>query len=171
MGGRSREVNSFRYVDFSTRKVMQAWIAREPRRAVPWAPLSKPLSAARLAVVSSAGISCKDDRPFDSEGERRDPWWGDPSYREIPAATRTGEVRLGHLHIDTRLAEEDLNCVLPLERAAELCAEGFVGELAPTHYSFMGFLLRPETFLAESVPRMIEHMKAEEVDAVLLVPV
>ena len=61
--------------------------------------------------------------------------------------------------------------VLPLERAAELRAEGLLGELAPTHYSFMGFLLRPETFLAESVPRMIDRMRAEEVDAVLLVPV
>ncbi len=164
-------VNSFRYVDFTTRKVMQAWIAREPRRAVPWTPLAKPLSEARLAIISSAGVARKDDRPFDSDGERRNPWWGDPSYRELPAATRTGDVRLGHLHIDTRLAEEDLNCVLPLERAAELVAEGRLGELAPTHYSFMGFLLRPETFLAQSVPRMIDRMKAEAVDAVLLVPV
>lgn len=80
-------------------------------------------------------------------------------------------MSVSHLHIDTRLADRDLNCVLPLERAAELSAEGALGELAPTHYSFMGYLPRAETFLAESVPRMIERMRSEEVDAVLLVPV
>ncbi len=164
-------VNSFRYVDFTTRKVMQAWIAREPRRTVPWTPLKKPLAKARLALVSSAGISRRDDRPFDSDGERRNPWWGDPTYRELPATTRTGDVRLDHLHIDTRLAEEDLDCVLPLERAAELSAEGVIGELAATHYSCMGFLLQPETLLEESVPKMVDRMQAEAVDAVLLVPV
>lgn len=164
-------VDSFRYADFATRKVMEAWMAREPKRPIPWTPLEVPLSEARLALVSSAGIARKDDRPFDSDGERRNPWWGDPSYREIPADTRTGDVGLHHLHIDTRPAEQDLNCVLPLQLAAELAAEGVVGGLAATHYSFMGYLLRPQTFLDESVPRMVESMQAEDVDVVLLVPV
>lgn len=164
-------VDSFRYVDFATRKVMQAWIAREPSRSIPWTPIGKPLAEARLAMVSSAGIALDGDPPFDAEGERRNPWWGDPSYRELPAGTRTGEVSVSHLHIDTRLAERDLNCVFPLERAEELCAEGLLGELAPTHYSFMGYLPRTETFLEESVPRMIASMNSEEVDVVLLVPV
>ncbi len=164
-------VESFRYVDLGTRQVMRAWIAREPRRRPVWTPLQKPISRSRLAIVSSAAVARLDDRPFDTEGEHRNPWWGDPSYRRIPAGTRTGDVRLWHLHIDIRPGEQDLDCVLPLERAGELAAEGLLGDLAPTHYSFMGYLLRPETFLETSVTAMIEHMKAEEVDVVLLVPV
>lgn len=164
-------VDSFRYTDFATRKLMQAWMAREPEREVPWTPLPKPLADARLAIVSTAAVALHGDRPFDQEGERRDPWWGDPSYRELPAGTRTGDATVYHLHIDARLAQQDLNCVLPLERAQELVAEGFLGELAPTHYSFMGYLLRAETFLTQSVPKMIESMRSEEVDVVLLVPV
>jgi D-proline reductase (dithiol) PrdB len=164
-------VESFRYVDFTTRKVMEAWMAREPEREPVWTPLEKPIAASRLAFVSSAAVARTDDRPFDAERERRDPWWGDPSYREIPAATRTADVRLHHLHIDTRPGEEDLDTVLPLRRAEELVADGHLGELAPTHYSFMGFLLRTETFLEESVPAMIEKMRSEDVEAVLLVPV
>lgn len=164
-------VDSFHYVDFGTRRVMRAWMGREPRRQPVWAPPRKPLSRSRLAIVSSAGIARLDDQPFDAEGERRDPWWGDPSYREIPADTRTGDARLWHLHIDTRPGEQDLDCVLPLGRAAELVDGGILGDVAPTHYSFMGFLLRPETFLETSVPAMIERMKAEDVDVVLLVPV
>ena len=164
-------VDSFRYVDFGTRQVMRAWMAREPRRQPVWTPLQKPLAQSRLSIVSSAAIARLDDPPFDTEGERRNPWWGDSTYRRIPADSRTGDVRLWHLHIDTRPGEQDLDCVLPLERARELTAEGFVGPPAPTHYSFMGYLLRPETFLATSVPAMIESMKAEGVDVVLLVPV
>jgi D-proline reductase (dithiol) PrdB len=60
---------------------------------------------------------------------------------------------------------------MPLERMDELAAEGVIGEAAPTHYSFMGYLLRPEEFLRKSVPAMIERMQAEEVDVALLVPV
>ena len=164
-------VDSFRFVDLGTRQVMRAWIAREPRRDPVWAPLAKPLSESRLAIVSSAAVALVDDEPFDAEGERHDPWWGDPSYRRIPAGARTGDVRLWHLHIDTRPGEQDLDCVLPLARTAELIAEGALGDIAATHYSLMGYLLRPETFFTTSVPAMIEGMQAEEVDAVLLVPV
>ena len=32
---------------------------------VPWAPLGKPLSACRLALVSSAGFVLPDQEPFD----------------------------------------------------------------------------------------------------------
>ena len=164
-------VDSFRYVDLGTRQVMRAWMGREPQRPPVWTPLNKPLSESRLAIVSSAGVARRDDEPFDAEGERRDPWWGDPGFRRIPAGTRADDVRLWHLHIDTRPGEQDLDSVLPLRRAAELADEGFLGDVAATHYSFMGYLLRPETFLETSVPAMIEGMRSEEVDVALLVPV
>ncbi len=159
------------YLDFLTRKVMRGWMEREVAPAdVPWTPLAKPLSACKVALVTSAGVALKSDQPFDQEGERRNPWWGDPSYRIIPRETRTEDVRLYHLHIDTSFGEEDLNCVLPLERAAELEAAAEIGGIAPTHYSFMGYLLKPQEFLRESVPAMIAGMRAEGVDVALLAP-
>jgi len=164
-------VDSFRYVDFGTRKVMQAWMKRESPEPIPWTPMPKALRDSRLCIVSSAALSVRGDRPFDSDGERRNPWWGDPSYREIPAATRTGDVHVGHLHIDARTVEKDLDCVLPLARAAELAAAGVVGDVAPTHFTFMGYLLKPGEFLRTSVPAMMARMESEDVDAVLLVPV
>jgi hypothetical protein len=33
------------------------------------------------------------------EGERRNPWWRDPTYRTIPQGTTEGEVNLNHMHI------------------------------------------------------------------------
>jgi D-proline reductase (dithiol) PrdB len=166
------EIDGNLYLDFLTRKVMKGWMEREETPGdIPWTPLAKPLPECRVALVTSAGVCLRTDTPFDQEGERRDPWWGDPSYRLIPREARTGDVRLCHLHIDTSFGERDLNTVLPLERLAELEAAGEIGSIAQTHYSFMGYLLKPEEFLRKSVPPMIERMHAEGVDVALLAPV
>ncbi len=165
------EIDKNFYLDFLTRKVMKGWMEREVTpRDIPWTPLAKPLSECRVALITSAGVALRGDRPFDQDGERRNPWWGDPSYRLIPRQTRTGDASLYHLHIDTSYGEQDLNTVLPLERLADLDAARDIGSIAPTHYSFMGYLLKPEEFLKKSVPPMIERMHAEGVDVALLAP-
>jgi D-proline reductase (dithiol) PrdB len=89
----------------------------------------------------SAGIALKTDRPFDQEGERRNPWWGDPSYRILPSATTSQDVRLYHLHIDPSCAEQDLSCLFPLGRLPELAQAGEIGRMAARHYSIMGYIL------------------------------
>jgi hypothetical protein len=96
-----------------------------------------------VALVSSAGIARHDQPPFDQELERRDPWWSDQSWRPIPTGTSEADVGIYHLHIDPRFGHQDLDCVLPLRRLQELCADGIVGEVAATHYSFMGYILQP----------------------------
>lgn len=164
-------MDSYRFLDFAARKLMQAWTAREPERPPVWAPLRTPLAEARVALISTAAIARHDQPPFDQDGERRNPWWGDPTHRVLPRDTTGRDVRLYHLHIDPRHGEEDLDCVLPLRRLEEARQAGLVGSVAPSHYSFMGYLLDPRAFLAEAVPQMIARMKSEEVDAVLLVPV
>jgi hypothetical protein len=75
--------------------------------------------------------------PFDQEGERRNPWWGDPTYRTIPQGTTEGEVKLYHMHIDPRFGQEDLDVVLPMRRLGELASEGVIGRPAHTHHSIM----------------------------------
>lgn len=158
-------------VDFATGQVLKAWIEREPKREIPWTPLGKPLSRCTVAIVSSAGLALTSDQPFDQEGERRNPWWGDPSYRILPRGTRTGDVTISHLHISGEPGQEDLDCVLPLTRLEELAAQGVIGGVAPSHYSIMGFLLKPQEMLERSLPRIIDSMKTEGVDLALLVPV
>ena len=167
-----QEIDRNLFMNYLSRKVMRGWMEHEkPPSGIPWMPLGKPLAECRLALISSAGVAPVDAPPFDEEGERRDPWWGDPSYRRIPRGTRTADVRLHHLHIDTSFGEADLNCVLPLDRAEEMVTSGEIGSLASNHYSFMGYLLQPEEFLRTSVQAMIEGMRAEHVDLALLVPV
>jgi hypothetical protein len=162
---------TLRAIGLANRQIVTAWTAREPEREIPWTPLSKPLGESRVALLSSAAIALNDDTPFDQEGERRNPWWGDPSFRVLPRDTRTNDAKSYHMHIDVRVPERDLNSVMPLARLAELESEGFVGSSAPSHYSFMGYILKPKELLERSVPAMIRQLKAENVDAVVLVPV
>jgi len=167
----SKTVDSYRFIDRITRQVLKAWVAREPRRDIPWTPLARPLGQARVAALSSAGVALTTDRPFDQEGERNNPWWGDPTHRLLPRTTTAADVGIYHLHINPRPAAEDLDCVLPLRRLLELEEAGVIGSSAPTHYSIMGFLLRTETLITDTMPQIIARMQAEEVDVALLVPV
>jgi D-proline reductase (dithiol) PrdB len=164
-------IDSYRYVDFATRKVMQAWAARQEPGVIPFTRLRKPLRECTVALVSTAGIARNDDRPFDQEGERRNPWWGDPSFRRLPFGTTENDVRIYHLHIDPRFGEEDLDVLLPMRRLAELAHEGMVGRPAPTHYSFMGYILEPAELVEKTAPAIATCMHDEHVDAVVLVPV
>ena len=171
MSPQNRIVDSFRYLSPASKAIMKTMIALAPRDPVPWTPLPRPLSEATVALVSTAGLSMLADPPFDAEGERQNPWWGDPSYRVIPRTATEADIVASHLHIETAYLRQDLDVVLPLRRLAEAEAEGRIGRVAPSHYSFMGYLLDPTEFLERSVPAMIERMRAEAVDAAVFVPV
>jgi len=83
-------IDSYRFLDFASRQIMKAWAAREEPGAIPFTPLRKPLGECTVALVSPAAVARNDDVPFDQDGERRNPWWGDPSYRAIPFETLEG---------------------------------------------------------------------------------
>ena len=124
-----------------------------------------------MALVSSAGLALKTDVPFDQAGEKRNPWWGDPSFRSLPRGATGKDVRLYHLHVNSSLATQDLDTFFPLRRLAELEEGGDIGRSADHHYSYMGYILEPEVLLSETVPAMVQHMERDGVDAVVLVPV
>jgi D-proline reductase (dithiol) PrdB len=159
-----------RFLDFASRQIVKAWIGGASPREIPWTPPSRSLAESTVALVSTAGLAMAADRPFDQEGERRDPWWGDPSFRIIPRDATTGDVRIYHLHVDNRPAEQDLDCAFPLGRLRDFEDRGEIRRSAPSHYSFMGYILEPATLLEQSTPAMIDRMRAEQVDVVLLVP-
>jgi D-proline reductase (dithiol) PrdB len=163
-------LDSYRFLDFASRQVMKAWAAREKPGVIPFTPFTNPLAESTIALVSTAGVARNDDQPFDQEHERRDPWWGDPSFRVIPLGTTEQDVRLYHLHIDPRFGEADLDVVLPMRRLTELATDGIVGRPAPRHYSIMGYILEPTVLVEETAPAIAERMRLDRVDAAALVP-
>lgn len=67
-------VDSYRYTNGITKRLVKSWIKKETPRAVPWTPLAWPVSEGTVALLSSGGIALKSDHPYDQEGERRNPW-------------------------------------------------------------------------------------------------
>ena len=171
MEGGKKVVDGFRFLPPGLKAWVQTFIPEEEFSGyIPWTPLAKSLNQTTLSVITSAGISLKSDRPFDMEREKREPLWGDRSYRVIPRQTTEKEVDANHLHINTRYIKEDINVMLPLARMAELEAEGIIGRLAPHAYSFYGFQWKNTDFLKEAIEPIARKMKAEGVEAVLLTP-
>jgi len=166
----TRTVDSYRFVSAATRHLIQSWLKLDSPHDIPWTPLARPLSDCTVALISTGGIALRSDTPFDQEGERQNPWWGDPTYRVIPHTATARDIRVYPLHIDPAHAERDLNCLLPLERLADLADAGAVGRSAPSHYSFMGYILDPTELLEQSIPAIVRRLRDEAVDAVVLVP-
>ena len=110
------------------------------------------------------------DVPFDQQGERDNPWWGDPSYRRLPSDASAEDVRFYHLHVDASDAQKDLNCLLPLRRLGELAEAAEVGKVALRHYSIMGYNPQPHVLLEETVPQIVADLSDDRVDALLLFP-
>ena len=171
MAGENKVVNGFCFMPPS----LGAWISStiptgDFKGDIPWTPLKKPLSEATFALMTSAGINTKDDPPFDMEREKREPMWGDPSYRRIPVTATQADIDVNHLHVNTDYIKKDINVALPINRFQELAAEGFIGGLAPTAYSYYGFQMDPTVLMDETMPKVAADMKAEGVDAVLITP-
>ena len=108
--------------------------------------------------------------PFDTEREKREPAWGDPTFRRISREVKQGDIGACHLHTNNRDVLADMNIALPVQRFLELESEGIIGSLAPTSYSFMGFQMNTTEWKERYAPEAAALMKGEGVDAVILTP-
>ena len=165
-------INGFCYMP----PALGAWIGKDiPAKPfsgqIPWTPLKKPVSETTFALMTSAGISMKTDPPFDVEREKREPEWGDPTSRKIPATAGTSDIDVNHLHVNTDYIKQDMNVILPLTRFKEFEKDGLIGRLAPTSYSYYGFQPPyPKQLVEETAPAVAAQMLEEGVEAVLLTP-
>ncbi len=140
---------------------------RPALKGTPWTPVRTPLAESRLALVTTAGLYRPGaDEPF--RGEAPD---GDATCRAIPLGTDIATLAIAHRHFNTEVAAADMNTVFPLDRLAEMAAEGTIGSLAPTHYSLMGYCTRADLVAERSAPEIATRMREERVDAALVVPV
>lgn len=127
----------------------------------PWVS-GPPLSERRVSIVSSAGLLCRGDRPFP---------FGADEYRVIPGDTVAGDLLMAHVssNFDRTGYQQDLNVIFPIDRLAELAADGVICSVADFHYSFMG-ATRPDKLEAKA-RELAGLLKEDRVNAVILVPV
>lgn len=129
--------------------------------AKPWAK-GPALAQRRVAIISTAGLHRRNDRPF--EGMTGD-------YRVIPGNCTAKDLVMTHIstNFDRTGFQQDWNIAFPLDRLHELAAEGVVGSVADYHYSFMG--ATPPEEMESAARRLAVLLKGDQVDAALLVPV
>jgi len=146
----------------------------------PLAPLGKPLSECRVALLTSSGhfVEGDDPQPFgvvamtQAEAEKRivEFLGSDPGLSAIPVNTPPENLRVRHGGYPIRAAELDHQVNLPIGHLATLVEEGVIGELSDTAYSFVGATSQVK-LKNKIAPEWAQRLIAEEVDVVLLVPV
>ncbi len=129
----------------------------------PFAPLRKPLSEAKLALVTTAGLHLRGDTPFSS---------GDQTFRVIPSSAPASDIIQSHTSIgfDRTAFMRDINVTFPIDRLRELVEAATVGALSESFYSFLGANRDPKTMIEETGPEVARELLGEGVDAVLLTP-
>jgi D-proline reductase (dithiol) PrdB len=130
--------------------------------STPWTT-PKPLSASRVAIVTTAALHVVGDDGFTND---------DTSFRVIPRERR--DLALGHWspNFDRAGFAADLDVVFPIDRLEELAADGEIGSVAPRHLAFAGN--QEDTLTAirlDSGPRAAALLLDDAVDVVLLTPV
>jgi len=134
---------------------------------IPWAPFTKGLKGSRVAIVTTAGVHLKSQKPFNMKDPN-----GDATFRVIPKDTKKEDFIITHDYYDHRDADIDINIVFPIDRLRELADEGFIGAVAENHYGFMGHIDGPhlKTLLNDTAPDAAKRLKEDGVDCVLLTP-
>ena len=129
----------------------------------PFVALAKPLAACRLAIVTTAGLHLRGDRPFGP---------GEQTYRVIPSDTPAADVLQSHtsLGFDRAPIMRDLNISFPIDRVRELVARGELGGVAPNCYSFMGALRDASRVESETGPEAARRLRDEGADLAFITP-
>ena len=121
---------------------------------------SVPLRNSKIAIVSTAAVSNRGDRPFS---------WLARDYRVIGKNDRDLVMTHVAVEYDRTAWQQDLNTIIPLDRLEEMAADGEISSVADEHYSFMG-AADPVT-MEKSARAAAAKMKQEGVNTVFLIPI
>jgi len=131
----------------------------------PLTPLAKPLSACRVTLLSSGGVSLLDAAPFDPDARN------DLRLDGIPSDASSDSFQIHDNYYDHTDAGRDLNCLFPIDRLRELAAGGVIGSVAARLWSgFMGRIYIRSTVVEEAAPAFVRELEADGVDLLVLVP-
>ncbi len=133
--------------------------------SAPLTPLAKPLSACRLAMLTSGGVSRKDTHPFNPQARN------DLRLDAVDKDTAADFFVISDDYYNHSDADRDINCIFPIERLRELAAERVIADVAPHHYSgFMGRTYTRSAVINQAAPALARRLRDESVDAFVLVP-
>jgi D-proline reductase (dithiol) PrdB len=128
----------------------------------PWVS-GPPLKERRVAIVTTAGLHGRQDRPFQMGPE--------DIYRVIPGDVQSNDLVMSHMaaSFDRTGFQRDWNVVFPIDRLREMAVEGIIGSVADFHYSYNSIRAQPNE--PEPIREIASLLKKDRVNAVLLFPV
>ena len=127
----------------------------------PWVS-GGPLASRKVAIVSSAGLMMRGDRPVTASDKR---------FRAIAHDADSRDVLMSHVSVnfDRTGFQRDPNVAFPRERLEELAKAGVIGAVATNHYSAMGAI--DPLDLEGETRKLAATLSEEGVDSVVLIPV
>jgi D-proline reductase (dithiol) PrdB len=134
---------------------------------IPWTPVIKLLNDSKVAIVTTAGVHHRDQKPFDMNDPK-----GDPTFRVIDVKKGVSDLMITHDYYDHSDADRDINIVFPIERLREFESEGIIGKVTNKHYGFMGHIEgnHVQTLIDESSREVARRLQSDHIDIVLLTP-
>ncbi len=158
--------NHVSYIDKS-REFYAAHGYDEPYRwatntSAPFTPLTKPLSACTVGLVTTSGIHA-DDKPADAAPplpKRSYTWPTTPPPKRMFTADLSWDKQATHT--------DDVETFLPIQRLRELEADGRIGRLADRFYGVPTEYSQRRTGL--DCERIERWCREDDVDVVLLIP-
>lgn len=165
-------VDSYKFLPRSFRPLYEGRGPFPGEEGAVWAPFTKRLAGSRIALLTSAGMYVKAKQaPFDLDGERQKPDWGDPSWRPIPSSAKPGEIGVAHLHINDADLLADPEIALPMRLLDELAGEGIVGGAVLVHVAVMGFQdRRLKDWHRTTSVEIARHLREHGADGLILAP-
>ena len=124
--------------------------------------IPKPLSEAKVAIVTSASLRHEDDDDFAPS---------DTGYRVLEKDRR--DIVVGHWspNFDASGVSADLNVVFPIDRLQELENQGVIGSVSDVHIAVAGNQFDLSGIRLDGGPAAAALLNKHEVDVVLLTPV
>ena len=155
------------YIDAITRRYESLGYAPyrwfEADSAPPFKALSKPIARSRIGVLATSGTYVA--------GQVAYHYKDDTSLRAIPKDTATQDLRFAHITENfLQDSRRDPNCTFPLDAMRTLEAQHEISEIADELLSCMGGIYSQRRVREELIPAVHERFVAQQVDAVLLVP-
>jgi D-proline reductase (dithiol) PrdB len=132
---------------------------------LPLAPMRKPLRDCRLTFVSTAGVQPKGSIPLDTVHPI-----GDYTFRRVPSSAKPADLEIHQIKFPTVGAHRDLNVIFPIERLQELVAEGVLGSLTSSFFTFIGYNMDPERVEQDLAVRIADAVVEEQADIALMCP-
>lgn len=124
-----------------------------------WTP-PVPAKERRIAVVSSAAVSRRGEKPFS---------WLAKDHRVIHKDDRDLVMTHVAAEYDRTAWQQDINAIMPFDRLEEMAQAGEIGSVADEHYAFMGAANPLD--MKKSADIVIDQMRQDNVNTVLLAPV